>query len=95
MTEDKSTNEQNEQRGDAIPRDLIDRINEIAHKKKDKGLTEEEQAEQKRLRETYLSLFRENFRSHIEMLQVYDKDGKEVTPEKVKRIQRERGLRDD
>ena len=63
--------------------------------KKDKGLTEEEQAEQKRLRETYLSLFRENFRSHIEMLQVYDKDGKEVTPEKVKRIQRERGLRDD
>lgn len=95
MTEDKSTNEQKEQRGGAIPQDLIDRINELAHKKKDKGLTEEEQAEQKRLRETYLSLFRENFRSHIEMLQVYDKNGKEVTPEKVKRIQRERGLRDD
>ncbi|WP_283573227.1 DUF896 domain-containing protein [Ligilactobacillus aviarius] len=95
MTEDKPTNEQNEQRGGAIPQDLIDRINELAHKKKDKGLTEEEHAEQKRLRETYLSLFRENFRSHIEMLQVYDKDGKEVTPEKVKRIQRERGLRDD
>ncbi|NYA67102.1 DUF896 domain-containing protein, partial [Lactobacillus salivarius] len=32
---------------------------------------------------------------HIEMLQVYDKNGKEVTPEKVKKIQRERGLRDD
>ena len=58
MTEDKPTNEQNEQRGGAIPQDLIDRINELAHKKKDKGLTEEEQAEQKRLRETYLSLFR-------------------------------------
>ena len=50
MTEDKSTNEQNEQRGGAIPQDLIDRINELAHKKKDKGLTEEEQAEQKQLR---------------------------------------------
>ena len=46
MTEDKPTNEQNEQRGGAIPQDLIDRINELAHKKKDKGLTEEEQAEQ-------------------------------------------------
>lgn len=78
-----------------IPKDLIDRINELAHKKKDCGLTEEEQAEQKQLRETYLSLFRRNFRSHIEMLQVYDKNGKEVTPEKVKKIQRERGLRDD
>ena len=40
-------------------------------------------------------MFRENFRSHIEMLQVYDKDGKEVTPEKVKEIQRKKGLRDD
>jgi len=29
------------------------------------------------------------------MLQVYDKDGNEVTPEKVKKIQRERGLRDN
>ena len=95
MTEDKPMNEQNQQRGGAIPQDLIDPINDIAHNKTDKGFTEEEQAEQKRLRETYLSLFRENFRSHIEMLQVYDKDGKEVTPEKVKRIQRERGLRDD
>jgi len=26
---------------------------------------------------------------------VYDKEGKEVTPEKVKDIQREKGLRDD
>lgn len=92
--ENKNSNEQ-QAKGGAIPQDLIDRINELANKKKEKGLTEEEQAEQKRLRETYLSLFRENFRSHIEMLQVYDKNGKEVTPEKVKRIQRERGLRDD
>uniref|UniRef100_UPI002FE2BE38 DUF896 domain-containing protein n=1 Tax=Ligilactobacillus sp. TaxID=2767921 RepID=UPI002FE2BE38 len=51
--------------------------------------------EQKSLRETYLSIFREGFRNRIEMLQVYDKNGKEVTPEKVKNIQRERGLRDD
>lgn len=93
MTEEKKN--QTEENSNGIPQDLIDRINELAHKKKESGLTEEEQTEQKRLRETYLSMFRENFRSHIEMLQVYDKDGKEVTPEKVKRIQRERGLRDD
>ncbi len=47
------------------------------------------------MRKTYLAMFRENFRSHVEMLQVYDKDGNEVTPEKVKKIQRERGLRDN
>ena len=70
-----------------IPQELIDRINELSKKKKEEGLTSEELAEQKELRET--------FRSHIEMLQVYDKNGKEVTPEKVKKIQRERGLRDD
>lgn len=78
-----------------IPQNLLDRINELAHKKKESGLTKEEQEEQQRLRSTYLSKFRENFRSQLEMTQVYDKKGKEVTPEKVKNIQRKRGLRDD
>ena len=63
-----------------IPQNLIDRINELANKKKTVGLTPEEN---------------EGFRNRIEMLQIYDKDGKEVTPEKVKNIQRKRGLRDD
>ncbi len=78
-----------------IPQNLIDRINELANKKKTVGLTPEEQEEQKSLRETYLSIFREGFRSRIEMLQVYDKSGREVTPDKIKDIQRKRGLRDD
>jgi len=78
-----------------IPQNLIDRINELANKKKKTGLTEKEQEEQKRLRSTYLSMFRESFRSQLEMTQVYDKKGKEVTPAKVKNIQRKRGLRDD
>lgn len=78
-----------------IPQNLIDRINELANKKKTVGLTSEEKEEQKSLRETYLSIFREGFRNRIEMLQIYDKNGKEVTPEKVKNIQRKRGLRDD
>lgn len=78
-----------------IPQELIDRINFLAKKKKTTGLSEDEKIEQQSLRETYLAMFRENFRSHIEMLQIYDKDGKEVTPEKVKEIQRKKGLRDD
>lgn len=78
-----------------IPQELIDRINELAKKKKTTGLTEAEKTEQKQLRESYLSLFRKSFRSRIEMLQVYDKNGKEVTPQKVRDIQRKRGLRDD
>lgn len=78
-----------------IPKDLIERINELAKKKKTTGLTPKETSEQQRLRETYLAMFRENFRSHVEMLQVYDKNGEEVTPKKVKDIQRKRGLRDD
>ncbi|SEM39485.1 Uncharacterized protein YnzC, UPF0291/DUF896 family [Ligilactobacillus sp. WC1T17] len=78
-----------------IPQNLINRINELANKKKTVGLTKEELAEQKSLRETYLAIFREGFRSRIEMLQVFDKEGKEVTPEKIKNIQRKRGLRDN
>ena len=78
-----------------IPQELIDRINFLAKKKKTTGLSEDEKIEQQSLRDLYLAMFRENFRSHIEMLQVYDKDGKEVTPEKVKEIQRKKGLRDD
>lgn len=79
----------------AMDQKRLDRINELAHKAKAEGLTEAETAERQTLRDAYLKDFRESFRSQVEMLQVYDKDGKEVTPEKVKDIQREKGLRDD
>lgn len=78
-----------------IPQKLIDRINELSKKKKSTGLTKEELIEQKNLREDYLAAFRQTFRSNVEMLQVFNKEGKEVTPEKVKKIQRKKGLRDD
>ena len=54
-----------------------------------------EKAERKQLRDQYLKNFREAFRSNIEMMRIFDKDGKEVTPEKVRQIQRKKGLRDD
>ncbi|MFL1695254.1 DUF896 domain-containing protein [Weissella kandleri] len=72
------------------------RINELAAKAKtSEGLTEAEKAERADLRQEFLANFREGMRSQIEMLQVIDKNGKEVTPEKVKQIQRDKGLRDD
>ena len=74
---------------------LLKRINELAHKNKSEGLTEEEKIERKKLRDEYLKNFREAFRSNIEMMRIFDKDGKEVTPEKVRQIQRKKGLRDD
>ncbi|AVK60514.1 DUF896 family protein [Lactobacillus sp. CBA3606] len=78
-----------------ISKELLARINELAHKAKAEGLTELEAAERQELREKYLKEFRAGFRQQVEMLQVYDKDGQEVTPEKVRQVQRDRGLRDD
>ena len=65
------------------------------HKNKAEGLTEAEKSERADLRQQYLTLFKQSFRSQVEMLQEYNKDGKEVTPEKVRQIQRNKGLRDD
>ena len=78
-----------------IPQELIDRINELARKKKANGLTEAESAEQKELRQRYLRLFRQGFRDRIEMLRVYDDEGNEVTSTKLRDIQRKKGLRED
>ncbi|MCC6121454.1 DUF896 domain-containing protein [Weissella cibaria] len=71
------------------------RINELAAKAKTpEGLTDDEIAERADLRAEFLENFRAAFRSQVEMLQVFDDDGNEVTPDKVKDIQREKGLRD-
>ncbi|WP_201340593.1 DUF896 domain-containing protein, partial [Streptococcus suis] len=44
----------------------IDRINELARKKKAEGLTEEELQEQAALREEYIEGYRRSVRAHIE-----------------------------
>ena len=70
----------------------IERINELARKKKTVGLTPVEQEEQLLLRQEYLEAFRGGMRNHIEGLKVVDEDGNDVTPEKLKQIQKEKGL---
>ncbi len=74
---------------------LIARINELAAKAKNGELTEKEEAERAELRKAYLKEFKAGFRTQVENLRVFDKEGKEVTPKKVRRIQKEKGLRDD
>ncbi|CAM3055803.1 DUF896 domain-containing protein [Hathewaya histolytica] len=44
---------------------IIERINELYKKSKQEGLTEEEKIEQKDLREYYLSVMKNNFKSQL------------------------------
>lgn len=49
---------------------LTKRINELARKSKAEGLTEEEKAEQARLRQEFLAKFRANFRAQLENIEI-------------------------
>ncbi|KXT75460.1 DUF896 family protein [Streptococcus sp. DD12] len=70
----------------------IARINELAKKKKETGLTEKEAQEQAELRKEYIEGYRRSMRSHIEGIKVVDEDGNDITPEKLKEIQRQKGI---
>lgn len=49
-----------------VNKEKISRINELSRKAKCDGLTPEEQAEQKLLREEYLQNFREHFKGQLD-----------------------------
>ncbi|HDD6780792.1 DUF896 domain-containing protein [Staphylococcus aureus] len=68
----------------------IERINELAKKKKEVGLTQEEAKGQTALRKAYLESFRKGFKQQIENTKVIDPEGNDVTPEKIKEIQQKR-----
>ena len=53
----------------------IERINELARKKKASGLTEAEQQEQAALRKEYLDGYRENLKAMLDNIVVQEKDG--------------------
>ena len=55
-----------------ITQEMIDRINELAHKKKNEGLTEEEIGEQKMLYRAYIDSFKANLRSQLENIEFVD-----------------------
>ena len=59
-----------------IKKETVDRINELAHKAKSEGLSEEEIEERQRLREEYLAGFRENFKAELEYIHIVDDEPK-------------------
>lgn len=74
---------------------MIQRINDLYHKKEAEGLTADEESERKKLHHEFIKNFRAGFKQQIEDLVIVDKNGKEVTSEKAKKAQRRKGLRQD
>ena len=66
-----------------LSEEKLNRINELAKKKKEGKLTPTEE---------YLEAFRGGMRNHIEGLKIVDEEGNDVTPDKLKAIQKEKGL---
>jgi uncharacterized protein YnzC (UPF0291/DUF896 family) len=55
-----------------VGQEKLDRINYLAKKSKNEGLTESEKDEQKKLREEYLLAFRDNFRKQLDNIEIVD-----------------------
>lgn len=55
--------------------DMIARINELAHKQKAEGLTDEEKAEQAELRAAYIANIRGNLKAQLDSTIVVNPDG--------------------
>ena len=60
----------------------MDRISELYRKSKDVGLTEEEKAEQKQLREEYIMSFKRSLVSQLENTYIVDEKGNKHKVEK-------------
>lgn len=71
-----------------LSKEKINRINELANKAKETGLTVEEKKEQQDLRQQYLKNVRSSFKNQFKAMKVVDPNGKDVTPEKIKNLQK-------
>lgn len=70
-----------------ISKEKLDRINKLAKKAKQEGLTEQEKDEQKELRQEYLQNVRKSFKNQFKTMTVIDPAGNDVTPKKLKDMQ--------
>lgn len=68
-----------------MEKEKIDRINFLAKKSKTEGLTEEEKAEQKALREEYIAGFRANLRGILDNTYIQNPDGTKTKVESKKK----------
>lgn len=53
----------------------LKRLNELAHKEKETGLTREEKEEQARLRKEYVAAFKRNLVAQLENTYIVDENG--------------------
>jgi uncharacterized protein YnzC (UPF0291/DUF896 family) len=74
---------------------VIKRINELARKKKQGGLSEAEQLEQTKLRKVYLDNFRSNFKQELDNIIVVQGDPDDFTEFDKQRAQEDSGKPDD
>ena len=66
-----------------LSKEKMARINELARKAKEMGLSELEAKEQSKLRSEYLAVFRSNMLDTLTNTKFIDPEGKDVTPEKL------------
>lgn len=71
-----------------MEKEQIERINELARKKKTVGLTEAEAAEQQALRAQYLKEFRANMEATLQAVRVEQEDGtyKPLVKKEIKKV---------
>lgn len=65
----------------------VDRINFLARKSKAEGLTEEEKAEQKLLREEFIASYRKNLEAQLNSLVIVDEKGNRIPVRKKEKHQ--------
>ncbi|MHC0037102.1 DUF896 domain-containing protein [Pseudoneobacillus sp. C159] len=75
-----------------LPKEKLNRINELAKKAKTTGLSEQEAKEQSRLRREYLEVFRSSMLNTITNVKIIDPKGEDVTPEKIKNLKTKKPL---
>lgn len=55
--------------------EMLKRINELYHKSKETGLSDEEKEEQAKLRRAYADAFKANLKSQLESIKIQQPDG--------------------
>lgn len=71
-----------------LPKEKLNRINMLAKKAKETGLTEQEAKEQSTLRREYLETFRSSMFNTLKGVTIVDPNGNDVTPKKLKEVQK-------
>ncbi|MDN3020161.1 DUF896 domain-containing protein [Paenibacillus sp. BSR1-1] len=72
---------------------ILNRINILAKKQREAGLTQKEKKEQQELRQEYLQIIRGQILHTFSGLTILDPLGNDVTPEKLKREQQKQSLK--